>query len=73
MKISPNTPLIALIRIYKYLISPYLGSRCRFEPSCSEYAAEAFKRHGVLRGLWLALRRVLHCHPWHPGGFDPVP
>lgn len=73
MKISPNTPLIGLVSIYKYLISPYLGNRCRFEPSCSEYAVEALKRHGALRGLWLALRRVLRCHPWHPGGFDPVP
>jgi len=73
MKISPTSPLIGLIRSYKFLISPFLGNRCRFDPSCSEYAVEALRRHGVLRGLWLALRRVLHCHPWHPGGFDPVP
>ena len=73
MKFSPSFPLIGLIRLYKYLISPYLGNRCRFDPSCSEYAVEALRRHGAWRGLWLALRRVLHCHPWHPGGFDPVP
>lgn len=73
MKSALAIPLIGLIRIYKYLISPYLGNRCRFDPSCSEYAVEALKRHGALRGLWLALRRVAHCHPWHPGGFDPVP
>lgn len=73
MKSALAIPLIGLIRIYKYLISPYLGNRCRFDPSCSEYAVEALKRHGALRGLWLALRRVSHCHPWHPGGFDPVP
>ncbi|MCX7176610.1 MAG: membrane protein insertion efficiency factor YidD [Proteobacteria bacterium] len=73
MKSLAAIPLIGLIRIYKYLISPHLGNRCRFDPSCSEYAVEALKRHGALRGLWLALRRVAHCHPWHPGGYDPVP
>jgi len=73
MKISPSSALIGLINLYKYLLSPYLGNRCRFEPSCSEYAVEALRRHGAWRGLWLALRRISHCHPWHPGGFDPVP
>ncbi|HUW36042.1 MAG TPA: membrane protein insertion efficiency factor YidD [Rhodocyclaceae bacterium] len=66
-------PLIALIRIYRYAISPLLGNRCRFYPSCSEYAVEALQRHGPVTGLWLAIRRVARCHPWHPGGFDPVP
>ncbi len=66
-------PLIALVRFYKYAISPMLGSRCRFYPSCSEYALEALQRHGAARGSWLALKRVSRCHPWHPGGFDPVP
>lgn len=63
----------ALLRGYKYLISPLMGQNCRFHPSCSEYAREAVLKHGVLRGLWLAMRRVARCHPWNPGGFDPVP
>ncbi len=62
-----------LLRGYQLGISPLLGPACRFEPSCSHYASEAVERHGVLRGLSLALRRVLRCHPLHPGGFDPVP
>ena len=66
-------PLVALLRAYKYAISPFLGLNCRFAPSCSEYAVEALERHGVVRGLLLAARRVSRCHPWHPGGYDPVP
>jgi hypothetical protein len=65
--------LIALIRAYQWFISPLLGPHCRFYPSCSQYAREALERHGVLRGSELALRRLLRCHPWHPGGVDPVP
>lgn len=65
--------LIALIRGYRMLVSPMLGSRCRFHPSCSAYAEEAMSRFGVLRGLWLGAGRVARCHPLHPGGFDPVP
>jgi hypothetical protein len=65
--------LIALIRGYQWFVSPLLGNHCRFYPSCSEYAREAIERHGVLRGVWLAIRRVARCHPWHPGGVDPVP
>lgn len=65
--------LMALIRIYQMGISPVLGNHCRFYPSCSQYACEALERHGALRGGWLAIRRVLRCHPWHPGGVDPVP
>lgn len=65
--------LIALIAAYRYFISPLLGRNCRFAPSCSEYASEALSRHGLWRGGVLAVRRVLRCHPWHPGGYDPVP
>ncbi len=62
-----------LIRIYQWTLSPMLGPRCRFHPSCSNYALEAINRFGILRGGWLAARRLGRCHPWHPGGFDPVP
>jgi len=65
--------LIGLIRAYQYLISPMLGNHCRFYPSCSHYAAEAIQTHGALRGVWLGLRRLSRCHPWHEGGVDPVP
>lgn len=65
--------LILLIRTYRYLFSPWLGDVCRFYPSCSEYGLEAVQRHGALKGGWLAARRVCRCHPWHPGGIDPVP
>ena len=62
-----------LIRTYQLTISPLLGPRCRFYPSCSQYTLEAVQSHGVVRGLYLGARRLLRCHPWHPGGFDPVP
>ncbi len=65
--------LIALLRGYKRWLSPLLGPRCRFVPTCSEYAMQAISAHGALRGSWLAARRVGRCHPLHPGGFDPVP
>jgi putative membrane protein insertion efficiency factor len=65
--------LILLITAYRFTISPLLGPACRFEPSCSCFASEAISRHGPLRGGWLAVRRVLRCHPLHPGGLDPVP
>jgi putative membrane protein insertion efficiency factor len=65
--------LIVLLRGYKRAISPLLGPRCRFVPSCSEYAMEAIGRFGALRGGWMALRRLGRCHPLHPGGLDPVP
>ncbi|NOT86406.1 MAG: membrane protein insertion efficiency factor YidD [Methylococcaceae bacterium] len=65
--------LVNLIKFYKYFISPLLGSRCRFYPSCSSYALEALQSHGALLGLFLTFKRILRCHPFHPGGFDPVP
>lgn len=65
--------LLFLIRMYSLCISPLLGPCCRYHPSCSCYAREAIERHGPLRGLLLGLRRVLRCHPFHPGGYDPVP
>lgn len=65
--------MIAIIRIYQGLISPWLGGRCRFYPGCSTYAIEALQRHGMVRGGCLAARRVACCHPWHEGGYDPVP
>jgi putative membrane protein insertion efficiency factor len=65
--------LLVLIRGYQYLLRPMLGSHCRFYPSCSDYAREAVQAHGPARGTWLAVRRVCRCHPYHPGGYDPVP
>ena len=65
--------LIALIRCYQRLISPGLPPSCRFAPSCSQYALEAVQRYGAVKGVWLGVRRLVRCHPWHPGGFDPVP
>ncbi|HVE44480.1 MAG TPA: membrane protein insertion efficiency factor YidD [Gammaproteobacteria bacterium] len=65
--------LITLVHIYRYLISPLLGNRCRFQPSCSTYALEAVRMHGSLRGSYLGIKRLLRCHPWHAGGADPVP
>lgn len=61
------------LRAYQVALSPWLGPSCRFHPSCSHYAGEALERHGLLRGGWLAARRVCRCGPWHPGGYDPVP
>lgn len=65
--------LLGVIGAYRYGISPLLGRSCRFYPSCSEYAAQAIDRHGALRGSWLAVKRIGCCHPFHPGGYDPVP
>ncbi len=65
--------LILLIRAYQWLLSPWLGPCCRYEPSCSGYAVEAIDRHGALRGSWLALRRLSRCHPVGGSGYDPVP
>jgi hypothetical protein len=68
-----QTILIFLIRLYQTILSPFLGNHCRFYPSCSSYAIEALEKHGFFRGLYLSLRRISHCHPWHEGGVDPVP
>jgi len=65
--------LVSLIKLYQYLLSPWVGNHCRFYPTCSEYAKTAIETHGVLRGSLFAGRRLLRCHPWHPGGADPVP
>ena len=65
--------LVGFIRAYQRFLSPLLGPRCRFYPSCSHYAAEAIQRHGPVNGGWLALRRIVRCHPLNPGGYDPVP
>ena len=65
--------LIVVLRFYQRWISPALGPRCRFAPSCSQYAVDALREHGLVRGCWLAVRRVGRCHPWNPGGHDPVP
>ncbi len=76
MKIIKNSIailLLALIRLYQYSLSPFLGPTCRFHPSCSEYACQAIRRYGPLGGLVLAGKRILRCHPFHPGGIDPVP
>ena len=65
--------IMIAIRAYQLALSPFLGSACRFAPSCSEYAIEAVRRHGPIQGSWLGARRIARCHPFHPGGLDPVP
>jgi hypothetical protein len=62
-----------LVRVYQYGISPFIPSRCIYMPTCSQYMREAIERYGVLRGMWLGCRRLLRCHPWGKGGYDPVP
>jgi putative membrane protein insertion efficiency factor len=70
---APRTALVLLVRFYQVGLSPLLPPSCRYYPSCSAYAVEALERHGAVRGGWLALRRIARCHPFRPGGFDPVP
>ena len=65
--------LRGIVFAYRYTLSPLLGPRCRFHPTCSAYALEAIGSHGAIKGGWLTLRRLGRCHPWHPGGYDPVP
>jgi putative membrane protein insertion efficiency factor len=69
----PSWWVLGAIALYRRFISPLLGTRCRYHPTCSAYAAEAIEVHGLPRGMWLATKRVGRCHPWHDGGFDPVP
>ena len=66
-------PLVLLIRGYQWIISPWLGPRCRYTPTCSQYGIEALRKHGLFKGLWLTIRRVSKCHPWGGTGYDPVP
>ena len=73
LPLIPRRAAAAAIRAYQLFLSPLLPPSCRFTPSCSQYALEAVTRHGALRGSWLAARRLARCHPFHPGGFDPVP
>jgi uncharacterized protein len=65
--------LIGLVRAYQYFLSPFVGTQCRFTPTCSHFAVEALDRYGAFKGGYLAFRRLLRCHPWHAGGHDPVP
>ncbi|MDD2948450.1 MAG: membrane protein insertion efficiency factor YidD [Rugosibacter sp.] len=69
----PTQMLVFLVRGYQLFVSPLLGPRCRFYPTCSQYAVEALQTHGAVKGMWLTLRRILRCHPLQPGGHDPVP
>jgi len=65
--------ILLLLRFYRKFISPLLGPKCRFQPTCSMYAMTAVEKYGAVKGGWLAVRRILRCHPWNPGGYDPVP
>lgn len=68
-----TTVLVALVKGYQLALSPFFGQQCRFTPTCSQYAIEALQTHGSVKGLWLTLKRLLRCHPWHAGGHDPIP
>ena len=73
LKAILSFPFIAIIKLYQWILSPLLGPKCRFTPTCSNYALQAFKKYGPIKGLWLASRRIVKCHPWGPHGYDPVP
>ena len=79
MAMAPVRLILALLSVYQYVLSPlkyfFFGASCgcRFQPTCSHYAREAFTHFGFFKGLWFTVRRLLRCHPWHPGGFDPLP
>ena len=66
-------PFILLIKIYQVLLSPLFPPSCRFIPTCSQYSVEALKKYGILKGIWLSIKRILRCHPWGGSGYDPVP
>jgi uncharacterized protein len=66
-------PLILLIKLYQLIISPWLGNKCRYTPTCSQYGIEAIKKYGALKGIWLTAKRIARCHPWGGHGYDPVP
>jgi putative membrane protein insertion efficiency factor len=68
-----SLPFIVIIRFYQLVVSPWLGPKCRYQPTCSHYALEAFKKYGPFKGFWLALKRISRCHPWGGSGWDPVP
>ena len=68
-----SLPFIFLIKIYQWVISPALGPKCRYTPTCSHYAVESLKKYGPIKGLWLAVKRISRCHPWGGSGYDPVP
>lgn len=66
-------PFVVLIRFYQYVLSPMIGPKCRYTPTCSHYGIEALRIHGPIKGLWLTIRRIARCHPWGGSGYDPVP
>lgn len=73
LETSARMIFITLLKAYRFMISPWMRSSCRFDPSCSLYALDAIKIHGCLKGGYYAMRRLMRCHPWHPGGIDPIP
>jgi putative membrane protein insertion efficiency factor len=66
-------PFIGMIKLYQWVISPIIGPKCRYTPTCSSYAIQALQKHGLIKGLWLAVKRISRCHPWGGSGWDPVP
>ena len=70
---SARRAAVVVVRGYQYVISPMLGHHCRFYPTCSEYTCQAIERYGITKGSWLGIKRISRCHPWQPGGVDPVP